>query len=592
MLLPLCVAGCARPPPSTAATSKQNGERGMPERSPPEAQRWISASIPERAHPGGEPDEEIMRLVVMIRCREIDGAGIIFGVDEGHLYIATVAHVVGHCPSGVRVKLRGLERQVEANVLRRAGDRLDLAAVSVANPRKLGVDVDGLSFTRLGVSPIARRDAVYALGNPSGNNWSVSSDPDRVARIENDEVIFDSMFIRTGHSGGALLNDRWEIIGLLRADEPPTGVAISIARVIETLREWKYPVKLQPSFPRVSAGGDRTCVVNPEGTVRCWGDLLGENTSETLTLSGARFKSVSVGLRHACGVTFDGTASCWGVNNYGQLGNGSDANSFDVETGVQQGPLVFASVAAGGFHTCAVTIEGSAFCWGHGAEGRLGNNSGHDSRIPVPVSGGLRFTSITAGLRNTCGLTTSGSVYCWGGMSGTGLRREGTESPNTWSPALVLGNITFKSVAAGQHQLCGLAANNDVYCWGSNEDGALGNGSTTEIELTPVRVATALKFRSVTAGLGGHACGISTNGAAFCWGQNTNGSLGNGTKTRSSVPVPVSGNLRFVELSAGVNHTCGVSTDRSIYCWGSDRFGLGTGTATGSTRPARAPMLQ
>lgn len=576
LLLPLCAAGCGQPQKPAASSGAA----------------WI-APPPGLASAGGEPDEEVKRLVVLITCPASAGAGILFGVDEDLLYVATAAHVVTPCAEGVHVQLRGQDQKVEAKVLRLADAPLDIAAIGVADPSRLGIDPNTPSFPRLGVSSVARRDAVYALGNPGGDGLSATSEPERITTIEGDEITFDSMLIRAGYSGGALVNDRSEIIGMIRADQPPTGIAISMARVLRTMQGWEYPVTLGPPFPRVSAGLDETCVASAEGTVRCFRDVNAQGTLEAMTLPGARFKSVTVGLHHTCSLAFDGAVSCWGTNNCGQLGNGTDVNSFDAETGVQQGSLVFASVAAGGLHTCALTTDGRAFCWGCGGEGRLGNNSGHDSRIPVPVSGGLRFTSITAGRRNTCGLTASGSVYCWGGMSGTGLLRSGTDPSNAWAPAVVPGDISFRSVSAGDGQICGLSADGAVYCWGTNKGGALGNGSTSEHELTPVRVSSALSFRAVTAGLGGHTCALSAQGQAFCWGPNDTGALGDGTTKSRSVPVPVAaGDLRFVELSAGYNHTCGVTTDRSIYCWGAAGLGSGTGTKDGSTTPVRVPLPQ
>ena len=256
-----------------------------------------------------------------------------------------------------------------------------------------------------------------------------------------------------------------------------------------------------------------------------------------------------------------------------------------------QGGISFASISAGGWHTCGLTPSGSVYCWGAGEEGRIGNDSGNDSHVPVPASGGLTFKMISAGFRNTCGITTSGAAYCWGGIGGTGSPRSGTDPPNAFVPTAVPGRLIFKGISAGYFFVCGVTTSGAAYCWGNNEDGQLGNGSGKDSD-APAPVSGRLTFKSVSAALGGHACGITTSGAAYCWGMNSYGQLGNGTKNDSRVPVPVSGGLTFASISAGHFHTCGVTTDGVTYCWGAEGMdGLGVSTKTGSTVPIRVLAL-
>jgi alpha-tubulin suppressor-like RCC1 family protein len=298
-----------------------------------------------------------------------------------------------------------------------------------------------------------------------------------------------------------------------------------------------------------------------------------------------RLRSISVGLYHICGIAFGGDAYCMGLNNYGQLGRGTKDETFSP-VGRVQGGIMFTSISAGAFHTCGLTSSGSASCWGAGEEGRLGNDSGKDSSVLVPVSGGLTFRMISAGYRNTCGVTTNGAAYCWGGIGGTGAPRGGADPPNAFAPAAVPGNLVFNQISAGYFFICGVTTSGVGYCWGNNEAGQLGNGSDRDSD-TPVPVSGGLKFKSLSAAVGGHACGVATSGAAYCWGLNDSGQLGNGTRKGSRVPVPVLGGLTFVSISAGHFHTCGVTTDGELYCWGAEGSGLGVGNKAGSAVPVR-----
>jgi hypothetical protein len=478
---------------------------------------------------------------------------------------------------------------------------LDLAVVAVTRAASAQNGQIPVSLDRLGDPALLRRgDSLYALGNPRGIPWGVNAAPDRFASAEGGVILFASTFIGEGHSGGALLNDRGEIVGMIRGDQPPTGEAVSVTRILARVREWKHPIGLRPPLPRLTAGADTTCHTRADGSLGCWGDL-GFNESggvdiKTLALPEARYKQVGLGIEHMCGVSFDGAVYCRGSNRFGQLGTGNRSNSYDADVAVQQNALVFTSIAVGAYHTCALTQQGQPFCWGSGNHGRLGNNSTEDSLVPTPIATGQRglergrFVSLAAGMLNTCGLTSEGTLFCWGGMHGTGLERlGGAEPPIAFTPERVPGTERFRHVVSGRDHVCALNTSGRAFCWGGNEDGKLGIGRTSEREFMPVPVAGNHTFVSLAAGYGRDTCGITATGSAYCWGPNVNGTHGNGTTDNGShVPVPVSGNLAFASLATGINHACGVSTDGQIYCWGgAPGFGNGgTGSSTRSTVPA------
>ena len=532
----------------------------------------------------------------MVQCSAADvdrpGAGLLIGADAERVYIATATHVVSRCAQtdGTRVRFRWSTAPLPGRVLNTDGLPLDLAVVAVARKAAAPDGQLPVSLDRLGDPALLRRgDPVYALGNPRGIPWGVSAAPDRFASTEGGIVLFASTFLGEGHSGGALLNDRGEIVAMIRGDQPPTGEAVSVTRILARVREWKHPIDLRPPLPRLSAGADTTCRTRADGSVSCWGDVgfseAGGPAIGTLARPDAQYKQVGLGARHMCGLAFDGSVYCRGSNRYGQLGTGNKADSYDEDVAVQQNALAFVSLAVGGFHNCALTLQGRAYCWGAGEQGRLGHNSREDSLVPAPVAGAQRFTALASGRLNTCGLTPEGAIFCWGGMHGTGLERiGGVEPPIAFTPERVPGSERFRQVVSGHGQVCALTTSGRAFCWGINEDGDLGIGRKSEREFAPVAVAGNHTFASLAAGYGGDTCGITQTGSAYCWGLNVNGTHGNGTEDNSSsVPAPVSGNHAFASLAIGINHACGVTWDAQIYCWGG-ASGFGNGGTASSTR--------
>jgi alpha-tubulin suppressor-like RCC1 family protein len=169
-------------------------------------------------------------------------------------------------------------------------------------------------------------------------------------------------------------------------------------------------------------------------------------------------------------------------------------------------------------------------------------------------------------------VTVEDQVYCWGanfhGEVGDGSRQE------RQVPVRVAGTRLYRNVSAGLFHTCALGRDNRAYCWGNNILGKLGDGTTTD-RSTPVAVAGGLFFSQVTAG-GGHTCGLTTGGRAFCWGDNNDGRLGlgeNSTVRSSRTPAPVAGDRTFRQVSAGYDHTCGVTTGYRAFCWGAGRNG-------------------
>ena len=305
------------------------------------------------------------------------------------------------------------------------------------------------------------------------------------------------------------------------------------------------PVSGGLQFTQLAASATHTCGLLSGGAAYCWGhNLSGELGDGTLIDRGTPFPvvgalsfvSLVAGTNHTCGLTAAGAAYCWGSNAAGQLGDGTLANH--GRPAVVSGGIVFSSLTAAATTTCGVTPAGVAYCWGQNYSGQLGTVSAGSLIVaPSPVLGGVIFASLTAGLDHTCGLTPQGVAYCWGvndaGQLGTG----GTV--NSTTPAPIAGGIVFASLTSGLQFVCGLTATGAVYCWGAGSLGQLGTGNAVGA-YTAVATSGGLSFATISANSSDHICGLTLSGGAYCWGSNDSGQLGTGvTATAVSVPTLV-----------------------------------------------------
>ena len=315
-----------------------------------------------------------------------------------------------------------------------------------------------------------------------------------------------------------------------------------------------------------------------------------------------KYRSISAGSMHVCDIASGGIAWCWGLNGAeGRIGSEQLGSSSMSAVPVRvPGNQKLAQLATFGRHTCALTTEGKAYCWGYNGWGALGANSNlSQSPTPVAVASNLTFRSITAGASFTCGVATTGSTYCWGansiGQTGDG-KTINYGNVFVSAPQAVVGGQTFKAVSLGSQYACGVTLGGQAYCWGSNNS-KLGAGATNDSS-TPVAVSGGLNFRSISTGYG-HACGVTTADAVYCWGGNGNGQLGAAVQNGSNVPVRAAGTLTAAEVAASgigtgsASHTCMISKDRlTVYCFGRDDVGqLGNGSTTAASASNPTPAI-
>ncbi len=285
---------------------------------------------------------------------------------------------------------------------------------------------------------------------------------------------------------------------------------------------------------------------------------------------------------YTCALTNNGSVECWGNNDLGHLGNGSftpasvAVNTRDLSTGVL-------AISAKANHSCAIIPGGGVKCWGNNSNGELGNSSITYSTVPVDVVGlGDPVIAVATGAWHTCILNSNGGVKCWGNNS-YGQLGDGTTIQKTTPTQVSNLSQGVVAISVGYTHTCVLTNSGSVKCWGQNSNGQLGNNSRLN-KLVPTDVSgLSNSVLSISAG-GEHTCANGSDGVK-CWGSNNSGQLGDYSVTESLVPIAVM-NLpgEVSELSAGGAHTCAIVNNGNVLCWGSNSNGqLGDDT----TAPVR-----
>jgi hypothetical protein len=333
--------------------------------------------------------------------------------------------------------------------------------------------------------------------------------------------------------------------------------------------------------PLIGVAKDTSCF----GRVGEWDEKKAPCSLVPLQIAGAlSLSSLTVGDSVACGLAASGAAYCWGDQTYGELGNGIAADgksSLPVRvTGPLTSAATFTQVSAGGSHVCALVSGGSAYCWGRDDALQLGGGDmiKANASTPVTAAPGKAFKQIASGRSFTCGLQTDGVTFCWGDNEYGQLGR-GTSGDTTENFVAVIAPA-FTQISARGDNACGLTSAGTIYCWGDNRTGQTGRlpGGITS---TPNQVAgsgytyVAVGGRDSTIADGavGHVCALAGT-TVSCWGSNRYGQLGRniapGNLLMSSTPVAITGT--YTALSSGTRTSCAVAAD-GLYCWGSSLWG-------------------
>jgi alpha-tubulin suppressor-like RCC1 family protein/endonuclease/exonuclease/phosphatase family metal-dependent hydrolase len=356
-------------------------------------------------------------------------------------------------------------------------------------------------------------------------------------------------------------------------------------------------VRITPESASLSAGGQTTCLTRSDGTARCWGrNDYGQVGDGTTTLrdrpadvKGKGWASISTSGASTCGVKQNGTLWCWGLDDYGQLGIGP--RSPVLKPRRIGASTKWASVSTAWTHSCAVKVSGTLWCWGQNLWGQLGiGKTSRQHAAPHRVGSASNWTSVSAAGWHSCAINVSGTAYCWGHNT-FGEVGDGTIALRT-VPTKVMGGQTWLQLSTAWAQTCGITQTGRLLCWGFNRQGQLGDGTLTN-HADPRPVDSAQSWTSVTTG-DGSTCAIAADGRLWCWGDNRYAQLGSAAgNTPVRVPTLVSRLATAVQFtSAGWLHTCAIPVGAAFTCWGNDEQGqLGDGgvqsvKGLGEVRPA------
>ena len=333
------------------------------------------------------------------------------------------------------------------------------------------------------------------------------------------------------------------------------------------------PVSLVGGFTdwtQVSAGGTHSVAIRANGTSWAWGQGANGRLNNNSTANQSSpvqdwngftdWVQVSAGASHTTLLRSNGTAWTAGGNNYGQLGSGTTFGR-SIASLVVGGITDWVQVSAGGYHNVALRANGTAWCWGRGDSGRLGENNVLARSSPVSVVGGFTdWVQVSAGAgATTAAIRANGTAWCWG-ASQFGILGDGTTVSKS-SPVSVVGGFTdWVQISTGGNHIVAIRANGTAWGWGGNLSGRLGDNTITS-RSSPVSVVGGFTdwVQISAGGAGGHTVAVRTNGTAWAWGYNVRGNLGDGTTTSRRSPVSVIGGFTdWVEIKAGDNHTHGL----------------------------------
>lgn len=375
------------------------------------------------------------------------------------------------------------------------------------------------------------------------------------------------------------------------------------------------PIDSGVSYTIVRSGANHTCGITTSSVLKCWGDnSQGQIGDATLTdrlipteVDAAQtYLDVFLGDSYTCGITTSNKLKCWGDNTYFNLGDGTQVDktspiiidsSESYNLAALGGGVITNSTRAA---TCAVTTAGRLKCWGNNAgQFVVGTTTGFNNIRDVNQD--IKFASVSVGKGSACGINLNQKLYCWGSNLNGEIGDRGTLARNAAVIVDSKESYTMVSVSndstmnAPFPHACGITTSGVLKCWGSNQLGKLGDGTTVQ-KIKPKVIDSGITYSYVTAGYY-NTCAITTAGVLKCWGENSKGQLGIGSVVSQSLPAVVASGTAYsvVVTSArydnGNHHTCAITTAGQLQCWGSNHQGqLGNGTTSASPSTSPVPI--
>lgn len=381
-----------------------------------------------------------------------------------------------------------------------------------------------------------------------------------------------------------------------------------------------YTYAPQPlAVQAIKAGSGSVCALVAGGRAKCWGQNnygeIGSGSAgavgsspgqisnnlpfiDVSSLGGLTISQLTTANDTTCAIYSDGSLRCWGNNSLGQLGRGSATPPYIGNSGgpsslssqlqaVNLGGGTPISVSVGGSHVCALMADTTIQCWGGNSSGQLGNGNTADSLTPVQVTGLTGATQVFAGRSHTCAIVSGGLLKCWGdntyGQLGDGTTTMRTSPVNVSTMSTGVTQVTA-SQSFGNSYTCAIKSG-AAYCWGDNAYGQLGDGTVVNRN-SPVAVSTLSSGVNQISLGNGHSCALKA-GIAYCWGNNSAGQLGLDSTSTMQIPIAVVGLSNVASISLGDVFTCAMmASPQQAKCWGYGVYGAllqGTSTNLGAT---------
>jgi alpha-tubulin suppressor-like RCC1 family protein len=365
------------------------------------------------------------------------------------------------------------------------------------------------------------------------------------------------------------------------------GVITKVSLTLRANNAVSTSVNFAPNIQSIAAGGNNTFVLTGGAPLQ-FGYLAYTNVPTPIPSAPTNFTAVAGGALHGCGIRADGTVWCWGWSSDGQCGPNVPLNSIS-QTPVQV-PLTgtFTLIAAGPYHTCALRAQAanavgdqSVFCWGRNDHGQLGDGTTTSSATPVEVVGihGIAIRpirSLSAGDYHNVAVSGDGNMVAWGDNTYGQL---GDNSTNAALTARLVYTRTAMAAVGGLGHTCVLQTDSTVQCVGANYSGQLGDGTMVN-RMTPVKVSGLPGPVKLLVSGEHNMCALTTAGQVYCWGNNREGELGDFTATDHWTPVQVGfGTETALSIAGGLDHTCALTSGPGLWCWGNNDEGqIGDGT--------------
>lgn len=329
---------------------------------------------------------------------------------------------------------------------------------------------------------------------------------------------------------------------------------------------------------KLGVGDDGTCLIKPDNSAWCAGadgttlqlgngaTTVADQTTISRVADNAAFTSISSGYKESCGIHGDGTAWCWGDAASGRLGNGLTTPAQPSPVAVSGGHL-WTQLSVGKISVCGIRNDGQLLCWGSDTDGVLGNGTGASgTTAPGLSSDADTWVGISVGSTHACGIKTDGSLWCWG-KNDFGQVGVGTSTAAFQSPVEAAQPGPWVSVATGDGSTCAVKLDGTLWCWGLNDKNQAGEYLNSKV---PRKMRSNGPWMEVFMGPTSKTpCAIKIDGTGWCWGNNSQGQGANQPNIGNEYAPGIIGDPGpWVALGTGPLHGCGIKLDGSAWCWG------------------------